>query len=546
MIINQDVSMQYNYQSLFPYKTTRAEQDQAIEFALDNFLNHSKKYVIIEAGTGVGKSAAGLTIARYLESKLSPKEEYSPGAYFLTTQKILQDQYIKDFSNLGMRSIKSSSNYRCKFHKGNTCAESKRALKTTEKGSRFWNTCAFNCTYTCSKNDFLESPLSVTNFPYFLAETAYAGKLTPRNVLVVDEAHNVEIELGKFVEVVVTNRFAKSLLKMTMPQLKTQLQAVKWITEIYAPKLRSHVKYFEAMLEKYVGLKEKLKEFATVARQHELLDKHLCKINRFLQIYDKDNWVFNDVPSFGKKSRRLEFKPVDVAPFADEMLFKHARRIIMMSATILDKNAFCEMLGIDKAEVAFISIPSPFPLTSRPIMHVPIGKMNKSEIDRTLPKLAKAVEAILDNHKNQKGIIHCHTFKIARYLKENIKSSRLIIHNSENREVMLQKHIKSKKPTVLLSPSMTEGIDLYDDLSRFQVVCKVPYPFLGDKLVRKRMNKWRWWYPLQTAKSVVQAVGRSVRNEKDHAVTYILDGDWGRFWNSNQALFPPDFKKCMR
>ena len=538
--------MEFNYNSLFPYPSIRDEQDQAIKFALDNFLNQSKRYVIIEAGTGVGKSAAGLTIARYLESKLSPRDEYSPGAYFLTTQKILQDQYTKDFGKIGVKSIKSSSNYRCKFHKGNTCAESKRALKTTEKGSRFWNTCAFNCIYTRNKSDFLESPLSVTNFPYFLAETAYAGKLTPRNVLVIDEAHNVEIELGKFVEVVVTDRFTKTLLKMKIPQLKTQHQAVKWIRETYAPKLRSHVKHFEAMLEKYVGLKEKLKEFATIARQHELLDKHLCKINRFLQLYDKENWVFNDVPAFAKKGRRLEFKPVDVAPYADEMLFKHGRRVIMMSATILDKDAFCEMLGIDKEHAAFISIPSPFPLANRPIMHVPIGRMNKAEIDKTLPRLAKAVTAILDNHKNEKGIIHCHTFKIAKYLKEHVKSPRLIIHRSENREEMLQKHIKSKKATVLLSPSMTEGIDLYDDLSRFQVVCKVPYPFLGDKLVRKRMHKWKWWYPLQTAKSVVQAVGRSIRNEKDHAVTYILDGDWGRFWNSNQTLFPPDFKKCMR
>ena len=163
-----------------------------------------------------------------------------------------------------------------------------------------------------------------------------------------------------------------------------------------------------------------------------------------------------------------------------------------------------------------------------------------------LPKLAKAVEAILENHKGQKGIIHCHTFKIAKYLKQNVKSSRLLIHTSENREATLQKHLKSKKATVLLSPSMTEGIDLYDDLSRFQIVCKIPYPFLGDKLVRKRMNKWRWWYPLQTAKSIVQAVGRSIRNHEDHAVTYILDGDWDRFWSKNRNMFPSDFKNCMR
>ena len=101
-------------------------------------------------------------------------------------------------------------------------------------------------------------------------------------------------------------------------------------------------------------------------------------------------------------------------------------------------------------------------------------------------------------------------------------------------------------PTVLLSPSMQEGVDLKGDMSRFQILCKVPYPYLGDKLIRKRMNKWGWWYPLQTAKAIVQSVGRSVRTETDEAITYILDEDWERFWNKNKDVFPPDFKRCIQ
>ena len=92
---------------------------------------------------------------------------------------------------------------------------------------------------------------------------------------------------------------------------------------------------------------------------------------------------------------------------------------------------------------------------------------------------------------------------------------------------------------------MTEGVDLKDDISRFQIICKVPYPYLGDKLVKKRMYKWRWWYPLQTAKSIVQSVGRSVRSAEDHAVTYILDDDWNRFFSKNSHMFPEDFKKSI-
>jgi Rad3-related DNA helicase len=174
-----------------------------------------------------------------------------------------------------------------------------------------------------------------------------------------------------------------------------------------------------------------------------------------------------------------------------------------------------------------------------------MGKMSSKSIDETLPKLVDAIKAILSEHKNEKGIIHCHSYKIANYVKRNIRNSRLLIHNSDNREAILEKHIKSKKASVLISPSMTEGVDLKGDLSRFQIICKVPYPYLGDKLVRKKMNKWKWWYPLQTAKAIVQATGRSVRSKDDTAITYILDSDFEMFYNRNRDLFPQGFKESL-
>ena len=118
-------------------------------------------------------------------------------------------------------------------------------------------------------------------------------------------------------------------------------------------------------------------------------------------------------------------------------------------------------------------------------------------------------------------------------------------HNPTNRDQVLYDHINGKKPTVLLSPSMTEGVDLKGDASRFQILCKVPYPYLGDKLVKKRMHKWKWWYPLQTIKVVIQSVGRSIRTKEDQAITYILDSDWERFYSRNNELFPEDFKKTL-
>ncbi len=143
-------------------------------------------------------------------------------------------------------------------------------------------------------------------------------------------------------------------------------------------------------------------------------------------------------------------------------------------------------------------------------------------------------------------VVHnCVNYKVAQYLHENIKSDRLVIHNSENRDKVLRDHVNGPRPTVLLSPSMMEGVDLADDASRFQILCKVPFPYLGDRVVRKRKARDPQWYPFQTVKSVIQAMGRSVRNDTDHATSYILDEDWDYFYQRNKALFPIDFSRSL-
>ena len=542
--------MSFEYAGHFPFGEIREPQQQAIDFALEAY-ESGKRFVVLEAGTGVGKSAIGLTIARYLTANHSESEasKYQNGAYFLTTQKILQEQYVKDFGEPAgsMCQVMSATNYQCKFHKKQNCAESLRQLKVEQdKTSKFSRTCSYQCTYKEEKRKFMNSAESVTNFSYFLAETFYAGKLVPRSLLVIDEAHNTDTELCGFVEISMSERFAKSALKMDMPEITTQKQAWRWICEEYEPKLKSHVKHYEDMIEK-LNLADKLKtDFAAIAKQYEMLDKHVCKVHRFQELYDEENWVFNLAEGEGRGMRKLEFKPIDVSGYAEQILFKNGKRVLMMSATILNREGFCKMLGITEQDCAFISIPSPFPPENHPIFAYPIAKMSAGTIDQDLPKLAQAVKAILAQHPNDKGIVHCHSYKILNFLKNNVRSDRLITHGTEDRIQKLQEHMSSKKATVLLSPSMQEGIDLKDDLSRFQIICKVPYPYLGDKIVKKRMTRWTWWYPLQTAKTIVQSIGRSVRSQNDHAVSYILDADWDRFYSKNEGLFPQSFQKSLK
>ncbi len=155
---------------------------------------------------------------------------------------------------------------------------------------------------------------------------------------------------------------------------------------------------------------------------------------------------------------------------------------------------------------------------------------------------------IEDNHNyicNGIVVHNCHTYKISKYLIDNIRDERFITHNSGNRNDILQAHKISKENSVIISPSFTEGIDLYDDLSRWQVICKVPFPYLGDNYIREKMARIPDWYRHETAKTLIQSTGRSVRSETDYAVTYILDSDFENFYYRNSDMFPQWFKESI-
>jgi len=530
----------------FPFEAPRVEQEDAINFILNAYIHDGKRFVIADLGTGIGKSAIAVTVARYMDANTPDVSGVERGAWFLTTQKILQEQYCNDFgSNRGpMRDVKSATNYKCSHFKKVNCSEGMQMLKAADKSSKFWKSCMFNCVYKKTRKEFLESRESVTNFSYALTASNYGDKIGRRNLLVIDECHNADPELSRFIEIIITDKTTHAI-GVEWPTVTTYAQAVKWIKEDYLINGQRVAFEMAQDVEQFKGLEGHEKEYADLSKKHEALQSHIDKIKTFLQVNTPDNWVFEQLPPVGRVGGKITFKPIDVSPFAEQTLFKLGSHVLLMSATVINPKIYAESLGISPDQYVSITKESPFPVENRPIFAFPIGNMSADHIDETLPKMVEALREILKEHKSVKGIVHCHSFKVSNYIRKNLRSSRLIFHDSHDREDALRKHLESKEPTVLFSPSMSEGVDLRDDLARFQILLKVPYPSLGDKLVRKRMHRWTWWYPMQTIKTIVQSVGRGVRSETDHAVTYILDADWNRFYDRHKDLFPNAFKLAL-
>jgi ATP-dependent DNA helicase DinG len=162
--------------------------------------------------------------------------------------------------------------------------------------------------------------------------------------------------------------------------------------------------------------------------------------------------------------------------------------------------------------------------------------------------IAKAVDAIMDRHALERGVVHTTSYQQANYIIEHVsernKARLVTTEGSMARSELLQTH-GATGASVLISPSLYQGVDLKDDLARFQVIVKVPYSDLSDRRTQVKMQRDKGWYDLQTALRLVQTYGRSVRSETDHAVTYILDSNFPSFVSAHRELFPNYFLEAM-
>ena len=167
----------------FPFKTYRKGQLEAIDAARAAF-KRGKRFVVIEAPTGSGKSAIAVTLAREAGS-----------AYLLTAQKLLQDQYGRDFPDLAL--MKGRANYRC------LVAPTHAAAAPCITGRKFPE--CDDCPYFCAKDEAMAANNALMNYAYYLTEMNYQGGFGPRELLILDEAHNAEGALMGFIEVTLSD-----------------------------------------------------------------------------------------------------------------------------------------------------------------------------------------------------------------------------------------------------------------------------------------------------------------------------------------------------
>jgi Rad3-related DNA helicase len=159
-----------------------------------------------------------------------------------------------------------------------------------------------------------------------------------------------------------------------------------------------------------------------------------------------------------------------------------------------------------------------------------------------LPEVAKITKGLSDHHSNEKGIIHTHSFAITQTMQKTLKGKRFLFREEgSTNETIIKEHALRTDATVLVSPSLTMGLDLKGDLGKWQVIIKLPYPSLASKRVKKLFESDPNWYKMKMFISLIQACGRCTRCAEDESATYILDGLSAKTIIENKNILPKHF-----
>lgn len=503
--------------------------------AVDFFNTSTKKLLVVIAPCGAGKSLLGMVTG---------------GCYnrfcYLVSSKPLQDQITTDFPEA--MSMKGRSNYPCVQSRRYTAAECTHVAT---------DPCIKKpvCPYEVQKKKVIQHDKQILNYSYMLIEANHVGRFSGYPVIIADEGDTLESHLSSQVSLNFSIRRMREL-GIPAPKYKSFTAAgalpawQNWTRDALVA-----VEHRGNLLQDRLGDTAKgSDENIRIIREMSILGGLRSKMGALRQYMD-DTWLV-DIKKRGTDVLSWDIKPTWLSrDLTEQWFFRHADRVMMMSATFPARDVLAELLGLSSGDIDVIEIPSSFPVANRPVKLLYAADLRTQKggagIDPgELERAMKAIREILKRHPGEKGLIHTVNWNL-NAMAVQAAGERAVTHEPMNKHEQLEKFFAMPPSTgaVFISPSSTRGIDCHGDRARFNIILKCPYPYLGDKLVAARVYGKRgigeYWYRSVTACDIVQAAGRVVRSRDDWGVTYIIDTQACKLITSMQGLFPQYFLESL-
>ena len=525
----------------FPSKYTPRPIQRKVIADIDSAIKSGYKNILLCMPTGVGKSHIAMTVAKSLGT-----------SFIVTAQKILQDQYTRDFEFV--YPMKGKSNFPCLAIYERTGISYNEAALDPEMGCNFgvcsWETktpegnkkteycehkpsismlAVFNrgtedeqvlpinekCHYYNQKFQALQATHALFNYSSYFQTRLYSKGIEDhlvRECLVADEAHEIENQIIGYIGL--------DILPSYMTVL--DLQLADFVTDT----IDGIIEIMDTLVDGYTRLIRKLEaddprtdQTLRLRRRRELIDTSATEIKN-----DPENFVVQEHKDISDKVTKISIKPIEVGKYIKR--FFDMPHQLFMSATI-HKRRFCKTMDMPESECAFVEVPlSPFPAISRSIKFHNVRRLNYRSTAEDYDAVYRKAEEIMDQYRDKKGLVLTTTKRQCGDLQNLVGSRVSVAHEGVDgkRAAVLDAHARTHRPNVIASPSLWYGVDLKDDLSRFQIIIKTPYLSMADKRTKVKAQRDWDWYRYATMVKLLQGFGRSVRNESDYCDTHVLDG----------------------
>lgn len=550
----------------------------AVYNTLKSFYQEDKKYVLLNAPTGSGKSMIGLITAMcvdYITSHVDGISEYGGTSYYLTSTKSLQEQMdndidrfrIGDFANV----LKGTNSYDCTYGNqmmsvnGTVNDFERQTYKDAwcqgiEKQDR-WMTqfakCEITCPYECQRLLASRSTCAVLNYHYFLTfnRSSYNPYFTQRELTICDEAHMLPSIVEDFysmdfnINLWQRIRNFCSFYNIGNNGSDDKLMEVVTMIPNIEEWFKKPISYdtFKMFVDEYGDFLSSCLSFvkSKINKQNPdvTINKLIISIKSAIDtVTNISNIISSDIKNIFIESKtddksiyyKHTIKNLNETELIRENFLKKNNKLLLMSATLGNLSEFATIMGVEPEKTAKFSIKSSWSFDNSPIYLTDSAYLNYSNFEKNIDKVLDDCLTICNfYHPKDKGIIHTATFGINDKLKNLIdslpddkyshfKSRFLFYTDAQSKEKCIDTLKNNNFPYIIVGPSLCEGIDLNDDNGRFNILIKVPYPQI-NAMTKRKMDVSPLWYKRTTIEKILQSIGRTNRNANDYSTVYLLD-----------------------